>query len=114
IGGGVQQGFFGGTGGFIRIQSKLTGTGGVISQTGQIYLDGDNDYTGGTTPGAGLINFNNAHSFGTGNLLITANGSALIAEGTSPITIANNWTVSSGSLTTINLNCVGNTGGITY
>src|SRR4030095_805883 len=41
IGGGVQQGFFGGTGGFIRIQSKLTGTGGVISQTGQIYLDGD-------------------------------------------------------------------------
>ncbi len=113
IGGGVQQGFFGGTGGFIRIQSKLTGTGGVISQSGQIYLDGDNDYSGGTTPGPGFINFNNAHSFGTGNFLLnsTAASSALIVEGPAAITIANNWTVIQP---TVNLNCVGNPNGITY
>jgi autotransporter-associated beta strand protein len=111
IGGGVQQGFFGGSGGFIRIKNKLTGTGGVVSQSGQIYLDGDNDYSSGTTVGAGLINFNNTHSFGTGNILLTTSGSALIAEGTAAITIPNNWIV---SLATVNLNCVGNTAGITY
>lgn len=111
IGGGVQQGFFGGSGGFIRIQNKLTGTGGVIGSSGQIYLDGDNDYSGGTTPGGGLINFNNAHSFGTGPLLLSATGGALIAEGTAPINIANNITV---SIATVSINLVGNTGGITY
>jgi|GEM_PF-5181448 len=109
--GGIQQGFFGGTNGFIRIQSKLTGTGGLISQSGQIYLDGDNDYSGGTTPGAGLINFNNAHSFGTGNLILSVSGGALIAEGAAPINIPNNIAV---SIATVSINLVGNTGGITY
>src|SRR5262249_52668225 len=78
---------------------------------GQIFLDGTNDYSGGTTPGGGLINFNNTGSFGTGNLLLSVNGSALIAEGTAAITITNNWTV---SLATVGINCVGNAAGITY
>ena len=109
--GGPLQGFFGGSGGFIRINNKLTGTGGIICSSGQIYLDGNNDYSGGTTPGAGLINFNNNSSFGTGNLLISVSGGALICEGTAAINIPNNWTV---SLATASLNCVGNTAGITY
>src|SRR5204863_3373309 len=97
--------------GFLVINNKLTGIGGVISQSGQLFLNGNNDYSGGTTPGLGLLNFNNANSFGTGNLLLSVSGGALIVEGTSAITIPNNWTV---SLATVALNCVGNTAGVTY
>src|ERR1035437_3386925 len=103
-----QQGFFGQSG-FLKFTTKLTGTGGVIGSSGQIFLDGNNDYSGGTTP-TSLINFNNANSFGTGGLLISSSGGALICEGSSAITIANNWTVSIAAT----INCVGNTAGITY
>ena len=109
IDGGVQQGFFAQANCFMRINNKLSGTGGVICQSGQLYLDGNNDYNGGTTPN-GLINFNNANSFGTGPLIISVSGSALIPEGSSAITIGNPWTVS----VTGSINCVGLAAGITY
>jgi autotransporter-associated beta strand protein len=109
IDGGAQQGFF--SSGFLTINNKLTGTGGIISQSGQLFLNGNNDYSGGTTPGSGLINFNNANSFGTGPILMSSSGGALIAEGTSAINIPNSWTI---SLATATINCVGNTAGITY
>ena len=110
IDGGGQQGFF--SSGMLVINNKLTGTGGVIAQSGQLFLNGPNDYSGGTTPGGGLINFNSSSSFGSGNLLISVGGSALICEGTAAINIPNTWVVSinGGS----GLNCVGNTAGITY
>jgi autotransporter-associated beta strand protein len=107
-----QQGFFGGSGGFLNISNKLSGTGGIVGQSGQLFLRGTNDFSGGTTPGSGLINFNNPYSFGTGNLIISSSGSALIPEGTTAINITNNWTISinGGS----GLNCVGIAAGITY
>src|SRR4029077_1375658 len=77
-----QQGFFGGANGFLNISNRLSGTGGVVGQTsGQLFLRGTNDYSGGTTPAGALINFNNPYSFGTGNLIISSSGSALIPEG---------------------------------
>lgn len=103
------QGFF--SSGLLVISNKLSGTGGIVSQSGQIFLNGNNDYSGGTTPGSGLINFNNNNSFGTGNFVMTSSGGALIVEGTSAINIPNNWTI---SLATTTINCVGNTAGVTY
>lgn len=104
------QGFFGGSG-FMSISSKLTGPGGVVGSSGQIFLNGVNDYAGGTTPGSGLINFNSGSSFGTGHFVMTSSGGALIVEGTSAITITNDWDL---SLATTTINCVGNPAGVTY
>ncbi|EEF59129.1 beta strand repeat-containing protein [Pedosphaera parvula] len=110
-----QQGFFGGTGtgiGFLKIQSKLTGTGGVQSQSGQIFLDNaGNDYTGGTTINSGLINFNSTGSFGTGLITVGTGGSALIAEADG-ITITNDF--SAGVTGGLNLSTTGHPFTTTY
>lgn len=65
-GGGAAADGFGGTGG----QTALTKSG-----TGVLTLSAANTYTGGTTVSGGLINFNAANNFGSGN--ITLNGGGL-------------------------------------
>jgi fibronectin-binding autotransporter adhesin len=87
----------------------------------QLYFNGINTYTGGTAIGFGsaypnyfnsIANFNNSNSFGTGTITLTTfgNGSALAAEGSSAITIPNNFTLSAN----VTNNFVGNAAGITY
>ncbi len=105
--------------GFTRIQVPLTGTGQLVAESsGQLSLEAANTYSGGTLLGfsgaafSGLINFNNASSFGSGTITFQSlgNGGALVLEGASAVTIPNAVTVSSSSTN----NIVGNTAGLTF
>jgi autotransporter-associated beta strand protein len=77
--GGVQQGWF--SSGLFVISNRLTGPGGIYDQTGQIFLNNsNNNYAGGTTLNAALINWNSTGSFGPGLISINGSGGAFIAE----------------------------------
>ena len=103
------------------VSSVLAGSGqAVIEGTDQIYLNGNNTYTGGTSLGIGstypnyfssIVNFNNNNSFGTGTITMTtfASGCAMVAEGSSAITLPNAVTAA-----TANINIVPGTGGTTF
>jgi autotransporter-associated beta strand protein len=105
------QGFLTASGGNTTINAVLAGTGEIEAESsGQLYLNGVNTYSGGTLLGqSGVVNFNSSASFGTGPITLLASGGALVAEGTSPITITN--TVNTAS---VKLNIVGNPAGITF
>lgn len=103
-----------------KINVPITGSGIVCPEnSGQLFLNATNTYTGGTTLGfsggsfGGLVNFNNASSFGTGTITISnCLGGALVAEGSSAISIANPWVVANTSGQSLNI--VGNAAGITF
>lgn len=93
------QGFLGASGGHLIINAPITGAGAVAPQTGTstLSLFGNNTYSGGTAfgySGAPLTYFNNNNSFGTGDIRLstqaTALFQALLATGGSTITLANN------------------------
>src|SRR5262249_11706950 len=50
----------------VTINSVITGSGGLTSNTSLLTLNGVNQYTGPTTLNAGGVFFNNASAFGTG------------------------------------------------
>ena len=104
----------------ITINNVIAGSGQVVAEgAGQIYLNGVNTYSGGTQLGFsatqafnGIVNFNNSSSFGPGVITLTTNGNggALVAEGTSAITIPNNFTLANSTTN----NFVGTVAGVTY
>ena len=105
--------------GFTRIQVPINGSGQVTPESsGQLFLEAANTYTGGTllgfsgSPFSGIVNFNNASSFGSGTITLQSLGSsgALVLEGASALTIANAVNVT-GNTTN---NIVGNTAGLTF
>ncbi len=83
---------------------------------GQVFMNGNNSYAGGTFfVNTTLVNFNNNNSFGTGtiNFNTGSSGGAVIAEGTSPITISNAINIGATNAT-FSYNFVGNANGVTY
>jgi len=108
-----------GSDGYITINNAISGSGQVVLEgNGQLYFNGVNTYSGGTQVGYngngfnGIVNFNNGASFGAGAITLTTYGSggALVAEGTSAMTIPNNVTLQAAAT----YNFVGTTGGVTY
>lgn len=108
------------------INVVLAGAGTVTAEngTGQYYFNAANTYSGGTqtgysgSPFSGILNYNSSSSFGSGHIIVSrgysASFGALVAEGTSAITLANvvDW---SGSLSNAPyLNIVGGSGGTTF
>jgi autotransporter-associated beta strand protein len=124
------QGFstFNNAAGFTRIKIPITGAGQVTPEnTGQLFLDATNTYTGGTLLGfsssswTGLVNFNNTNSFGPGTITInntTTGIGALVLEPavTDPITITNKVVVGLNFTVAANprLNIVANAAGLTF
>ncbi len=107
------QGFFTSSGVGTTINAVLAGSGGVEPESsGQLYLNGINTYSGGTVMGqTGIVNFNSTASFGTGPITWSSTtGGALVAEGTSAITITNPITFTAN----VKVNFVGNAAGITF
>jgi autotransporter-associated beta strand protein len=108
------QGFSTSSGGFTTISNVLAGTGTLQNgSSGQLFLNGVNTFSGGVNVAAtGLINFNNPSSFGTGPINWNSGGSggAFVVEGSSAITIPNNFIVNAN----YSYNLVGNTAGVTY
>jgi fibronectin-binding autotransporter adhesin len=116
-----------GTGGtplaVVTINVPIAGgaTAGICAEnSGQLYLNGANTYTGGTylgysgsAFGSGIWYFNSPASFGTGPIyFLNCAGGAFVEEGTSPITITNSlimWNVAGGAL-----NIVGTPAGVTF
>lgn len=105
----------------------------VLEHAGQTYFNGVNTYTGGTMLGysglsfTGIANFNNSASFGASTsplYALYAGGCALVAEGTSPITIPNtviNYNIGGAPVATpypaASINIVGipfSDGGVTF
>ncbi len=101
------------------ITNVIAGDGQAVPEgNGQLYFNGANTYSGGTqlgysgNPFTGILNINNNSSLGTGQIdIYNAFGSAIVAEGTAPITIANAVSVDS---TTNSINIVGNVAGLTF
>jgi fibronectin-binding autotransporter adhesin len=89
---------------------------------GQQYLRAANTYSGGTQLGyypiadgfPGILNFNNSASFGTGPIIIHNGSGALVAEGSSAITLPNAVDWSTSADTNPDINIVGNPAGITF
>ena len=88
--------------------------------SGQTYLNGVNTYVGGTLLGfstanfTGIVNFNNAASFGASSGSITISnisGGALVAEGAGAINIPNPFVARQASAS---LNLVGTPAGVTF
>jgi autotransporter-associated beta strand protein len=108
------QGLSTSSGGFTTISNVLAGTGTLQNgSSGQLFLNGVNTFSGGVNVAAtGLINFNNPSSFGTGPINWNSGGSggAFVVEGSSAITIPNNFVVNAN----YSYNLVGNTAGVTY
>src|SRR5580765_1025483 len=108
------QGLSTSSGGFTTISNILAGTGTLQNGgTGQLFLNGVNTFSGGMNVAAtGLINFNNPSSFGTSTINWNSGGSggAFVVEGSSAITIPNNFVVNA----TYSYNLVGNAAGVTY
>jgi autotransporter-associated beta strand protein len=91
-----------GSSGNVTVAVPLTGvaTAGVCAEepSGQQFLNGTNTYQGGTYLGysgsgfGSIWNFNNSASFGASNIIfLNCKGGALVAEGTSAITIPNGF-----------------------
>ena len=108
--------------GVVTINNVVSGAGTITLEYGfgggQLYLNGANTFSGGVELGysgsswGGIVNFNNNSSFGTGTInLINGSGSALVAQGSSTLNIANNVQISQ---TGASLNIVGNTAGVTF
>jgi autotransporter-associated beta strand protein len=89
---------------------------------GQQFLRGVNTYSGGTQLGyfpaadgfPGILNFNNSASFGTGPIIVHNGAGALVAEGSSAITLPNAFDWSTSVDTNPDINIVGNPAGITF
>ncbi|PWU11447.1 MAG: hypothetical protein C5B50_23310 [Verrucomicrobia bacterium] len=104
----------------------------VTEGNGQIYLNGANTYsggnfgigTGGTLLGysgaswSGIVNFNSNQSFGGGNIVVIRGNQAafgaLVAEGSSAISIGNGVDWSQSTTNKPWLNMVGNAAGVTF
>lgn len=105
--------------GTTTVAVPLTGPGEVAMEgSAQTYFNASNSYSGGTSLGftgvtafTSILNFNNGAAFGTGPIIMNANGSgaALALEGTSAVTVTNSWTAAAASL-----NIVGNAAGLTF
>jgi autotransporter-associated beta strand protein len=106
--------------GVLTINNVIAGNGQLVPEDdGQAYLKGVNTYSGGTQLGFqgndwnGIVNFNNGSSFGSGTITVWSSGGALVVQGTSAITIPNDfnfiWTNAAP-----NLNLVGNPNGVTF
>ena len=98
------QGYFCNGGNSLVINAPITGTGGInfgiISGTGNISLNGNNTYSGGSTltTSSYNINFNNNNSFGTGPININGTTFAnLLSQGGTTITLGNNFTNTANS-----------------
>jgi autotransporter-associated beta strand protein len=96
-------------------------TAGICAEeSGQLFLNGVNTYVGGTYLGysgssfsSGIWNFNNSASFGTGPIyFLNCLGGALVAEGSSAITLPNAVTMYQAA--NASLNIVGNPAGVTF
>lgn len=107
--------------GSITFSNVLAGTGAIVVQEGggQLYLYGANTYTGGTDLGyngnadTGIMNFNNAASFGTGPIWFSnCSGAAMVAEVLTAVTIPN--VVSNVQTAANTFNIVGNTAGVNF
>jgi autotransporter-associated beta strand protein len=110
--------------GYLTLNVVLAGgsTAGVCPEdnAGQTFLNAANTYSGGTYLGysgdaysSSIINFNNAASFGTSNIyFLNCTGGALVAEGSSAITITNQVVVYNTAPQTCNI--VGNPAGVTF
>ena len=109
-----------GSKGYLTINNVIAGDGQLVPEgNGQSYLYGANTYSGGTQLGYqgndwnGIVNFNNGSAFGSGTISVWSSGGALVVQGTSAITIPNDfsfiWTNASP-----NLNLVGNAAGVTF
>ncbi|MEY2427170.1 MAG: fibronectin-binding autotransporter adhesin, partial [Verrucomicrobiota bacterium] len=112
--------------GQVIVNNVMTGPGQITAEgNGQIFLNGVNTFTGGLTLGyanggnaavfTGIVNFNNSASFGTGGIIISNTAtfvSALVAEGTSAITVTNPVTVMTSNSPSLNI--VGNPAGVTF
>jgi autotransporter-associated beta strand protein len=103
---GLPTQLFGATGGQSAvINAPIIGSGGVnlglySGNYPNIYLYGNNTYSGGTTLSSSsvLVYYNNNNSFGTGPININGTTMALfLSMGGSPITLANNWTNANGA-----------------
>ncbi|PWU14556.1 MAG: hypothetical protein C5B50_17040 [Verrucomicrobia bacterium] len=109
--------------GYVTINNVLTGSGQITAEgNSQLFLNGNNTFSGGITLGysgatwTGIVNFNQANSFGTGGIWVSNTSnliSALVAEGSSAFTIPNAIDFSQSN-TNPPLNIVGNTAGITF
>jgi fibronectin-binding autotransporter adhesin len=74
----------------VTINSVITGSGGLTSNTSSLTLNGVNLYTGPTTLNAGGVFFNNASAFGAGPEAIRFRnwtGGGMTYTGTTPVTI---------------------------
>lgn len=103
-----------------------TNAGQVVTEgtSGQLYLNGANTYSGGTSLGfssvswAATLNFDNSSSFGSGTVTLVRGSSdsygTLAAEGSSAITIPNKVNFSSSLSNAPYLNIVGNAAGVTF
>ncbi|PWU17901.1 MAG: hypothetical protein C5B50_10260 [Verrucomicrobia bacterium] len=108
-------------------------TGQIVAQNnGQIFLNGANTYSGGNfgigiggtllgysgSSWSGIINFNSSQSFGTGSIALMRGFSgsfgALVAEGSSAITLPNVLDFSQSLSNAPYLNIVGNAAGVTF
>ena len=105
--------------GFTHINVPITGSGNVCPQnSGQLYLDAVNTYSGGTalgysgSPFNGLVNFNNGSSFGSGPITLSnCAGGALVCDVTTAVTIPNAVTCPGTGQT---MNIVGTAAGTTF
>ncbi|PWU11385.1 MAG: hypothetical protein C5B50_23400 [Verrucomicrobia bacterium] len=110
-----------------------TSTGEVVMEgNGQFYLNAANTYSGNTfdgvtagtqlgysaNPWTGVVNFNSSSSFGSGSIALrrgySAAFGALVAEGTSAITLPNVLDFSHALSNAPFLNIVGNPAGVTF
>jgi autotransporter-associated beta strand protein len=106
-----QQGFF--ASGFLVINNKLTGTGGIVPQSGQLFLNGDNDFSGGLGVGPGLLNFGHNHAFGTGTITIGSNGRALIST-VNGLVVTNPFNVTVATGSGLNMSSTGSSSTTTF
>ncbi len=87
---------------YIRVAVPLTGPGLVYAEgNGQLFLNTNNTYTGGTVLGYsgfafnGIYNFNNPGAFGTGGILVSNSTGALAIDPSisTAMTVTNAWNI---------------------
>src|SRR5207249_236264 len=112
--------------GVVTVNVVLDGPGTVTPEGngGQIFLNAVNTYSGGTQIGfsnattfAGILNFNNSASFGSGPIVIstgTSAGYGTLQCTNAGVTVANAVDFSQALSAAPYLNIIGNSGGVTF
>ncbi len=105
----------------MRINVNIAGSGQMFPEgNGTTYLHGSNTYSGGTVlgfftaaagsnPFSGTVNFNNGDAFGTGSITLWnyGNGGDLKLEGSSAVTVPNDFIIASATTNDIWGNAAG-------